>query len=150
MRQGTACSALAAALLMAGSLFGAPSIAQVASGDLLIHAHGFAHDRGQAVAHLYGEGDEVPAKPRARVTAQVRHGKAELVFRGIAAAPYAVIVYHDENGNGVLDHNLLGIPGEPIGFSNGFRLSLLSGMPTFQKLRVDFGAGTRALDVRVK
>jgi uncharacterized protein (DUF2141 family) len=34
---------------------------------------------------------------------------------------YAVTVFHDLNGNQQLDKNLLGIPKEPIGFSNDAR-----------------------------
>jgi len=33
---------------------------------------------------------------------------------------YALMVYHDENNNKRLDKNFIGIPVEPIGFSNGY------------------------------
>ncbi len=31
---------------------------------------------------------------------------------------YAIAVFHDANGNGRLDRSLIGLPGEPYGFSN--------------------------------
>lgn len=31
---------------------------------------------------------------------------------------YSISVFHDENGNGVLDHNIVGMPTEGYGFSN--------------------------------
>jgi outer membrane protein len=34
---------------------------------------------------------------------------------------YACAVYADRNGNGILDRNFIGIPKEPLGFSNGYR-----------------------------
>jgi uncharacterized protein (DUF2141 family) len=34
---------------------------------------------------------------------------------------YALAVFHDLNGNSVLDKNFIGIPKEPYGFSNDFR-----------------------------
>lgn len=43
---------------------------------------------------------------------------AEAVFPGIPQGTYAVMVFHDENGNGKLDKNLVGIPKEGYGASN--------------------------------
>ena len=34
---------------------------------------------------------------------------------------YALLVYYDENDNGRLDRNFIGIPSEPMGFSNAYR-----------------------------
>ena len=41
-----------------------------------------------------------------------------VTLHDIAAGTYGVQVMHDENGNGELDANMLGIPKEPWGFSN--------------------------------
>jgi uncharacterized protein (DUF2141 family) len=45
--------------------------------------------------------------------------KSAVVFSNLDPGRYAIIVFHDENGNGELDKNVLGIPTEPYGFSNG-------------------------------
>ena len=42
-------------------------------------------------------------------------------FSNLPPGAYAVAVYHDENGNGRLDTNLLGLPTERYGFSNNAR-----------------------------
>ena len=39
----------------------------------------------------------------------------------VAPGEYALLVHHDENGNGRIDRNFIGIPREPIGFSNRYR-----------------------------
>ena len=52
---------------------------------------------------------------------------------------YAAIFVHDRNGNDKIDHRL-GIPNEPLGYTNNWKLSLFSGMPTFEKLRFTFSA----------
>lgn len=39
------------------------------------------------------------------------------VFKDVPAGTYAVSSFHDENGNGKLDANLVGVPKEPYGFS---------------------------------
>ncbi|ABE56331.1 conserved hypothetical protein [Shewanella denitrificans OS217] len=46
---------------------------------------------------------------------QTRH---EIVFSQLPTADYAVRIVHDENGNGSLDVNFLGVPLEGYGFSN--------------------------------
>jgi uncharacterized protein (DUF2141 family) len=44
-------------------------------------------------------------------------GRGVFVFRDLPAGTYAVAAFHDENGNGKLDRNLLGMPTESFGFS---------------------------------
>lgn len=57
------------------------------------------------------------------------NGAYEATFFAIPAGEYAVVVVHDENGNGRLDNGLLGLGGEPWGFSNSARPLL--GRPDF-------------------
>jgi len=58
------------------------------------------------------------SKAVASQTAPMREGKAQLVFAGLAPGRYALRVFADENGNGKLDTNLMGMPTERYGFSN--------------------------------
>ena len=46
------------------------------------------------------------------------NGTARLSFPGLAPGRYALRVFADENGNGKLDTNLMGMPTERYGFSN--------------------------------
>lgn len=41
-----------------------------------------------------------------------------LIFPNLAAGRYAVKLYHDEDNDGQLDSNMLGVPSEGYGFSN--------------------------------
>lgn len=50
----------------------------------------------------------------------------------------ALLVFHDENGNGVLDRNFIGIPREPIGLSNRYRPK---GPPSFDAAKVTVQPG---------
>lgn len=51
------------------------------------------------------------------------HAKGSLTvsFPNLPPGTYAISCFHDVNGNGKLDTNLLGIPSEPYGFSNNAR-----------------------------
>lgn len=81
-------------------------------------ADGPAADATLYVA-VYGDAASyTDGKPVASQTAPMREGKARLVFTGLAPGRYAVRVFADENGNGKLDTNLMGMPTERYGFSN--------------------------------
>jgi outer membrane protein len=47
-------------------------------------------------------------------------GQPAYRMTGIPPGEYAVMVHHDENNNGELDKNFIGIPREPVGFANGY------------------------------
>lgn len=118
--------------------------------NIVVHVNGFTHASGQAIGNLFREDDDVFGKPYVRVVANIQQNTATLVFAGLPQGNYAVTVFHDENGNNDLDHNFLRFPAEPLGFSNGFTLSLFSGMPSFEKLRFSFGPEFQPLEISVK
>ena len=49
---------------------------------------------------------------------------------------YAIGVFHDQNDNGELDTNAMGIPNEPYGFSNGKKGTF--GPPSFNGAKFEF------------
>ena len=118
------------------------------SGELTVRAQGFKHAGGQAVAKLFIAGDSVLGPGRWQVRAAIEGGAAVFRFPGLVARPYAVVVFHDENRNGEIDHGLLG-PSEAIGFSGGFVLSWTSGRPDFERLQFEFKPPAQTLEVRL-
>ena len=60
---------------------------------------------------------------------KVRDNQARCDFEDIAPGTYALAVIHDENMNGKLDTNWLGVPTEGYGFSNDAKTLL--GAPSF-------------------
>jgi uncharacterized protein (DUF2141 family) len=51
------------------------------------------------------------------VWAPIHDGRALCQFPGIPAGQYAMVVYHDENGDGEFNQNAFGMPEEGYGFS---------------------------------
>ncbi|AWX44760.1 hypothetical protein HME9304_01763 [Flagellimonas maritima] len=47
-----------------------------------------------------------------------KRGTVIVKIDGIPSGEYAIALYHDENGNGKMDTNWLGIPKEKVAFSN--------------------------------
>ncbi len=127
-----------------------PAQSTPAGGDLNVLGNGFAHDRGQAVAKLFRRGDDIFGPPHRQIKAVIRDGQVTLVFRWLPYATYAVILFHDENGNDDIGHNFFRFPAEPLGFSGKFKVSLFSGKPTFDELQFEFGKQSGPLRITVE
>lgn len=72
---------------------------------------------------------------------------ATFVFKDLVPGAYAVLVTHDENGNGKLDSNMIGMPIEAYGFSNNPNVMR---KPTWDEARFDIGAQDAAIDITLR
>jgi uncharacterized protein (DUF2141 family) len=71
---------------------------------------------------------------------------ATVVFTEIPQGVYAVSVFHDENGNGRLDKNFVGIPKEEYGASNNPAKKM--GPPAFDEAKFSLGI-QQLLEIRL-
>jgi uncharacterized protein (DUF2141 family) len=76
---------------------------------------------------------------------KVRHTEARCDFEDIQPGTYALAVIHDENMNGKLDTNFLGVPKEGYGFSN--EAKGLLGAPSFSAASFEYDGGTLDLTI---
>lgn len=109
------------------SLFAVLSVSAVMHAEearqLTIDVSGVRSTRGALVCRLFAGPDGFPSKAtyRAQVRVAISGSTARCVFPRLAPGIYAVGAFHDENGNGKLDTNFLGIPSEGVGVSNNKR-----------------------------
>lgn len=68
-------------------------------------------------------------------------------FSNLPPGTYAAKVMHDENDNGKLDTNFMGMPIEGYGFSNNPQLLR---KPTFDEAKFDLGAGGGAITIHLR
>jgi uncharacterized protein (DUF2141 family) len=136
---------MAAIAVTAHSVLAAPG-----SNGLVVEVSGFKNDSGHAIAKLFIPGDDVLIKGRQEVSGAIRNGLSTLTFATASPGEYAVVVFHDANDNGAIDHNLIGFPEEALGFSNGFTLSLTTGLPNFEKLRFTHGVALQTITIKVE
>ena len=133
----TAAAAVAAAL---GALAGSAAAPALAA-ELLIEVRGVRSDAGRiyVAVHAPREGEEFPYAEGmvAAIHQQARSGDLRFVLRDLPAGRYAVNAFHDENDNGDLDTNVLGIPKEGYGFAND--PSTTFGPPDFDEAAVAVG-----------
>ncbi len=88
---------------------------------------------------LYNQADGYPMKPQlalAKRETTIQNKQAIFVFPALPHGTYAVAAYHDENGNGKLDTNWMGIPREGTAASNNAKGFM--GPPKFRDARFDF------------
>ena len=109
----------------------------------------FPNDRGQCVVNLFVRGESLKEKPAHQQIAEIQDGNTVVEFE-LPYGEYAVIAWHDINSNADLDHNIFGIPSESLGFSNNWKASLFSGMPTFDKLKFNFSGATSVQRIKIK
>ena len=114
--------------------------------EVQVVVRGVKHDQGTVKAALYSDPATFRKEDKAlAVQAQpARTGEQTFAFPGVAAGRYAVVVYHDENGNGQMDRFLGMIPTEGYGLSNNPEVS---GPPQFEPSAFDAQDGEPARSI---
>ena len=75
-------------------------------------------------------------------------GEVKVVFESVPAGKYALSVIHDENRNGELDSNFIGIPREGFGFSNDAMGTF--GPPGFEKCTFQVNTEAKKMTVTMR
>lgn len=128
--------------ILAVGIFSAAASTPVRALDLTVKIENAASSTGAVNARLMKNSSEWPrgeGLQRLQMKPE-RDGGTVLVFRDVPPGQYAVAAFHDENGNGILDRNVVGIPLERYGFSNDARGTL--GQPTFDETAVPLDRDT--------
>lgn len=103
---------------------------------------------GRIIIEIFREGDDIPKKPFRKEVCEIVNDAGEYTLSDLSYGDYAIIVFHDLNSNGEVDHSW-GFPSEPIGFSNDWRISLFSGMPNFKKLAFKYSQQHHSIKIEL-
>lgn len=115
---------------------------------LTLRVEGVRSADGQLRAELLGRAAGETTQRRVTFAVQdAVQGTTLIRFPGLLAGDYAVQLYHDENGNGEVDMNVVGIPQEGYGFSNVPVVQ--GGIPPFDRMKVSVTADASATAVLV-
>ena len=95
-------------------------IAGLAQNQLIVEVEGVQSSSGNINVAVYNkaEGFLKFEKVFKSDSASAVAGRTLVRISDLPSGEYALAVFHDENSNNILDTNWLGIPKEPIGFSN--------------------------------
>lgn len=78
---------------------------------------------------------------------KIKSGTMRVTFEGLAASNYAVVVYHDANGNKELDTGFMGSPEEGHAFSGEGEYGF--GPPSFEESSFTLFGSSTAVNVRM-
>ena len=124
-----------AALVLGATLPGAAAESP-ATGTIAVSMVGFRNQKGFMRISLFGSKRGYPGDHRRAVrtgSGSIRDGTATFSFTGVPHGTYAIAVLHDENGNGKMDTNAIGIPKEGGGASNDAKARF--GPPRFDEAK---------------
>lgn len=96
-------------------------IAYSQSSEIVVNICGLRSDKGKCLLYLYNNKKGFPndaGKAINTAMGSTVNGKSTIVLKDIPDGEYAIGVIHDENGNGKMDTNFLGMPKEGVGVSN--------------------------------
>ena len=72
---------------------------------------------------------------------------AQMIFRDLPRGVYAASVLHDENGNGKMDKNLMGVPREGYGASNNPKKKMRA--PTFEEAKFSLNGAEQTIEIKL-
>jgi uncharacterized protein (DUF2141 family) len=130
-----------AGLLITLLLFIPSAAAGEGRGSLAVLVKGLRSEKGSVGVALYRTGDGFPMKPQKALRtlrAPARGGTASVLFEDLPLGTYAVSAFHDEDADGKLTTNWLGIPKEGVGASNDPKSRF--GPPGFEDARFELSA----------
>lgn len=117
------------AVLVIGLALATPAMptASDSTQQVRLEVSSFRSTKGTLICRLFAETDIFPdGDGVASEQVAILGGNASCVFLNVMPGVYAAAVVHDENGNGRLDKNLIGIPKEGYGVSNNHTYTMSS------------------------
>jgi uncharacterized protein (DUF2141 family) len=129
-------------------LVGSSPVASPQKANLTVDVQNIRSQKGNVYIALFKPDSGFPeGKPVDGKKADIQGSNAQITF-SIEPGEYAIAVFHDENGNGILDKRIFGMPKEPYGFSNNFRPRLSA--PKFKDCQFSVGTSGKTISIRLE
>lgn len=87
--------------------------------NITVSVDGANSNDGKMFLALYKEKTSFLKEPFKALKSEISNKECQATFEDLPAGIYAVSIFHDENDNGKMDTNFMGIPKEDYGCSNG-------------------------------
>jgi uncharacterized protein (DUF2141 family) len=115
--------------------------------DLTVTIDGIRNDRGRVYATLFDRPELWLESEHSLqdLSVEAHQGTVAITFHDVAPGRYAVVTFHDENGNNQMDFNFLGMPTEGYAFSNQARPFLSA--PSFERCAFTVGGAATGIAI---
>jgi len=129
-----------------------PSAQSNATDTLTVRITGARNAKGKIIVYLFRDPQGFPTDAskilrQQGVTIDPRTMTARVAFKDLPPGTFAVTVLHDENDNGKMDTNFLGIPTEGTGASNDPNKMRA---PAFDEAKFLLNAAEQTVDVKLR
>ncbi|BDD00216.1 hypothetical protein PEPS_24960 [Persicobacter psychrovividus] len=121
-----------------------------AQSSLVVNVKGLSGPEGKVLFALFSTEEGFPKewdKAYKQGNLSFSDGACRIVFDDLPEGTYAMMVAHDENDNGKIDTNFIGMPKEAVGISNYPKM----GKPDFQKAKFTMnGQEKKTIEITVE
>ena len=127
-----------------------PSAQTAETATLTVRVTGARNNKGRIGVTLFRNAQGFPddasqAFRQQSVDIDAKTMSAQLTFKDLPQGTYAVSVLHDENGNGKMDKNFVGIPKEGYGASNNPKKKRRT--PTFDEAKFSLTGSEQSIEI---
>ncbi len=129
-------------------VFLASSQAHAEPGVVEVTVSNVRSDGGHVLLALCDRATFLQATCRYHARASAHPGTVVLRIAGVPPGTYAAQAFQDENDNGKIDRNLIGLPEEGIGFSNDAPMRF--GPPSFDEAAFGLGPDGASIGFRLR
>ncbi|WP_053002227.1 DUF2141 domain-containing protein [Kordia jejudonensis] len=115
-------------------------------GTIKVNIKGIQSEKGQIVFMLFNKDEGFPKEVnKAYKKGYVKEfsDTASYTFKDLPHGTYAIVIFHDENGDGKIESNFFGMPKEPVGASNLTKRS----KPNFKKCSIELNTSEKVIDM---
>ncbi|WP_299213359.1 DUF2141 domain-containing protein [uncultured Aquimarina sp.] len=119
---------------------------EINSGNIQVNVNGIDSKKGQIVFMLFNTDEGFPKEVnKAYKKGYVKQfsKSTSYTFENVPHGTYAVVIFHDENNDGEIESNFIGMPKERVGASNLTKRS----KPNFKKCAIELNGVEKVIDV---
>jgi uncharacterized protein (DUF2141 family) len=105
-----------------------------------------ASNEGNVIFGLYDENTFMKAAPIQGLEGEIIDGKATVIFTNVVPGIYGVSLFHDKNGNKIMDFEPNGMPKEMYGVSNNI---MSYGPPLWGDAKFEVSSAPVEMEIRM-
>lgn len=119
-------------------------------GEITVQVDGVTSSQGDLVFTVAHNNDEFKVRTADKIFTKISaHAPSTTAVLRLPVGECAINVFHDENGNGKIDKNMLGIPKEMYGISNN-KYSRIGAQPPFKEAVVAVTTEPKTIYIKLR
>ena len=118
------------------------------AGDLAIRIDDVKSSEGSILVALFDSADSFLKRPAKVARVPASTGTVNVLIKDVPEGEFGFSLFHDANGNGKMDRNLVGIPTEDYAFSNNALGKM--GPPSFEQVKFAIPAAGTATTISLR